>query len=173
MNWLDFAILLFLSIFTYRSYKKGVTKEVFGIAGLIIGLIGAYYYFTPLGMILEEYVKEPIVAKVIAFVVIFLFTNLFIRWIGSLLEKFLKGIHLGFINKILGAALGLVKGYIIVLLILIGFTFLLRAISIPPVEKSLNSSQLVTFSMNNVLPKFLELIQDTLDKVKKNDKKLV
>jgi membrane protein required for colicin V production len=114
MNWIDIAIVVILAIAVVMGFINGFVKEVASLAALILGIWGAikfsaftaeklYDYFDMTG----QYVG------VIAFIITFVLIVVIIHFIGILADKLVKAVALGFINRLLGVAFGLLKSVLI------------------------------------------------------------
>lgn len=120
MNFLDWIIVLPLLYFAFTGFKNGLVKEVFSIAGIVVGVFLAFNYMEPFGMILQpligkELVSMPLVAGSLIFLMILLITHL----TAFLIKKFLEKIYFNIPNRVLGMAFGALKSGLIISTILI------------------------------------------------------
>ena len=112
MSWLDIVIIVAIAITTFIGLKIGLIKAVLSLAGLIIGVILAGYFYIPLSEQLT-FISQPTLAKVVAFAIILIgvmviagVLALVLKWITSLML-------LGWVNRVGGAVFGLVLGAIL------------------------------------------------------------
>ncbi len=112
INTLDIAVLVILIIFCGRGLLRGFGKEVLGIIGLIGGLWGAYTYYPLLAPHLTFF-KTELWRNMLAYGMIFLSVNLLTSLLGHILHQILALAFLLWLDKLLGAALGLLKGLIL------------------------------------------------------------
>jgi len=114
MNWIDIAIVVVLILSMVMGFINGLVKEVASLAALILGIWGAikfsgftaaklYDYFDMTG----QYVG------LIAFIITFGIIVVIIHFIGIIADKVVTAVSLGFINRLLGIAFGLLKSVLI------------------------------------------------------------
>ncbi|MDN4753287.1 CvpA family protein [Porphyromonadaceae bacterium W3.11] len=170
MHWLDLILLLLLLISLIRGYSSGFVKQVIQLASVI----GALLLATPFSsFLLDLLAKEG-----------HTLTNSWIGWLLSfvtllilfyLLSRFLlSGIEvaLGFINRILGAALSFLITTTI-LSIMIGFySNIGEQYDWTPVPENLKVYPVINEISRTILPKQLFIQQDYKDsfEIKKNER---
>jgi membrane protein required for colicin V production len=142
VNLVDPILLVILFLFGLRGYFKGFFREIFSLAGLIIGFVMAVRYDEAVAAVAESYWKiSPIVLKGAAFVAVFFVVYFLFSLLGWLLHHSEKILLLQSINRIGGIAVGLGKGTAFAALIV----FVIASTSwIPvPARKQLQDSYLV------------------------------
>jgi membrane protein required for colicin V production len=118
MNLLDLIIAVVLLFGAIRGFQRGFFYEAATLVALVAGVFIAILFANIAGTIIYELVNWNIqLVKIIAFVIIFLIVAGLIKMLGHLLTKLFKAMLLGFVNKLAGFALGLVK-WIVLLSIL-------------------------------------------------------
>lgn len=110
MNVLDIILIIPIIWLMYRGYQKGFIIELSSLVALILGIYFAINFsnfaadfLTRNFNIGEKYLS------IVAFVVTFMVVVFAVFMVGKILEKFINIILLGFVNKIAGAAFGLIK----------------------------------------------------------------
>lgn len=117
MNIIDFILLVIFFLFGLRGYFKGLFRESFSLAGLIVGFMAAARYSERLAMIGESYWQvSPLVLKGVSFVVVFFVVYFFLSLIGWLLHRSARVLFLRTLNRGGGIAVGLGKGVALVAL---------------------------------------------------------
>ncbi len=124
MSWLDLAILSILLINFIYSLCKGVVREVFSLAALFIGYVVASKTHAHGAAYLLLVLKNPTLARVISFVAVFILVSLLVGFIGRLLHDLTQRARLTFPNRLLGGVMGLLKGGVMVVVLLIIATHL-------------------------------------------------
>lgn len=109
MNWLDIAILVVLVIATFTGLKTGIIKAVLSLAGLIFGVILAGRFYVPLAANLT-FIPQENVAKIVAFVLILVGVMVIAGILASFLKWAVSIVMLGWVNRLGGAAFGLLMG---------------------------------------------------------------
>ncbi len=119
MTVFDYIVLGIFLVSIVLSIIRGLVRETLSIAGWIVAFIiaGAYAsHFEP--FIPAEIVGETLRLS-IAFVLAFLSVLLMTALITMLLTTLIKGIGLGFIDRLLGSIFGFLRALIIVTLIVL------------------------------------------------------
>ncbi len=104
--WIDIALLVFLALGFYLGYSKGIIHSLFSFAALFIGMGVAVKYSYDVSVLLnEQFHINTRYLPLLAFIGLFILALLLVRLISFLIEKFAETLYLGFINRMLGAAL--------------------------------------------------------------------
>ena len=97
------------------GFCQGALKQIANMAGIFIGLIIAVMAYDKFGKMLADLTgTEESTADIIAFVGIVILMPLLLGWVATLLTKAFKVVHINFINRIIGAGIGLVS-YLLIL----------------------------------------------------------
>jgi membrane protein required for colicin V production len=127
MNWLDAIIVVILILSLVMGFINGLVKEVASLAALILGIWGAIRFSTFTADKLYDYFDMTgRYVGIIAFLITFGIIVVIIHFIGILADKVVNAASLGFINRILGIAFGLIKS----MLIMSVFFVILNAIDV-------------------------------------------
>lgn len=110
MNWLDIIICIVLLIGLYKGYLNGFFVELTSLIALVAAIYGSIYFSNYAGDWLREQVQwDDVYITIASFIVTFLVIIFVITYVGKLITKVIKTVNLSFINKLAGAAFGLVK----------------------------------------------------------------
>lgn len=120
----DILIFIILLFFTINGARKGFIKEISRIAGIVAGLILANQMTPWLKPILAPWISNEPALHVVSYFIIFICIVFIIGIIATVLQKFFELMLLGWLNRLLGTLLGLVKGLLIVSLVI----FIMEAI---------------------------------------------
>jgi membrane protein required for colicin V production len=131
LNWVDLIIIVVILGFAIRGLMRGFFRELLSLVGLFLGLWVALLQFVPLGEWIES--RSPLTDPLpfhVAFWTIFLGISLVASLAGYSLRKLAKGLLMGWLDTIMGAGVGVVKGVMIltVLLFLMAYLPLPKAI---------------------------------------------
>lgn len=97
---------------------RGLVSEIIAIAVVILGVLGSRIWAqTFSAWLLQQFAWPAEVCDVVAYVLIFLAIAIVLSILAKLLHKFLRAIHLGWANRLLGGAFGICKYGIIVLIV--------------------------------------------------------
>ncbi len=111
MNWLDILIIVVLVISAFSGLINGLVKTLFSLAGLIVGLLLAGHFYASLADHLG-FISSENAARIVAFLIIFFAVLAVATLLGWLFTKLISALLLGWLNRILGAAAGVVMGAI-------------------------------------------------------------
>jgi uncharacterized membrane protein required for colicin V production len=87
----------------FHGYKSGIIKTVFYAVSVFLGFIIAVRFTPSLTIFLSDLFNyESVLIFVLAFVICFGLTLLFVRLLGKTLEEILQSAQINFINKTIG-----------------------------------------------------------------------
>ena len=109
------CILLF---FIFNGLRRGLIVEISRLTALFAGCSLGSRYYTYLTPFIEEYFINEKVVQIISFLVIFFSILIIINILSSTIQKLFELIYLGWLNRILGALIGILKGLIIISIII-------------------------------------------------------
>ncbi len=110
MNILDILICIPLLYAIYKGFTKGFIHEAATLAALILGIYGAIHFsdFTS-EFIQDTFNYESQYMGYISFIITFIAIVIGVNLVGNMIDKLVHAIALGFINRLLGIALSLIK----------------------------------------------------------------
>jgi membrane protein required for colicin V production len=111
MNWLDIVLLIVLVGSVVTSFSTGLAREVVGLISMVAMLL--------------PYVSSPGIAHFCGFLIVFLGVLILGAITGRLLGRLMKVAGLSFVDRLLGAGFGVVRGLLIsiaLVLALLAFT---------------------------------------------------
>lgn len=158
MNLIDIIILASLSIGVLAGFFWGLIRQVIAVVGLIGGLIVAGKYYADLAAFLHGRDGNGLVADdnwahIIAFVGILLLVSLAIGVIGSVLRVVARLLFLGWLDRLLGALLGL----IIALTLTMALVVVSTVFPVPGLSDSVRDSQVARF-FSGYIPVVLSML---------------
>ncbi len=120
MNTLDIIILIILLIGGLNGLRQGFVKAFANLIGWIFALIVGAKYANIIAPSMSALSQDPVVQKIAAFAFIVL-VIIVLTWLATaLLNRILKTLKLGPLNRLAGGALGTLKGLFIVLITMQG-----------------------------------------------------
>ena len=118
INWLDVILILPLVVGLVRGLMHGFISEVIAIVVVILGVLGARYGAPAFSAwLLTQFAWPQGVCDVVAYTLLFLAVAIVLSIAARLLSKFLRAIHLGWANRLMGGVFGLAKYGLIMLII--------------------------------------------------------
>ncbi|MBI67806.1 MAG: hypothetical protein CL777_03565 [Chloroflexi bacterium] len=107
MNWVDAAILITIGLFGFLGWKNGIIKWVSTLAGAIIGIIFAGQYYARVAELIPI---DTDFDKIVAFTAIFIVSLIFFWVLANFVKKILNMLFLGWVDRSIGALIGIVVG---------------------------------------------------------------
>ncbi len=121
-NAFDWLLVIVLAWSTIVGLVRGIIREVFGLAGTILGLLVAAWNYLAFARWLSRWITSQVAAEVTAFLLIAVGVLVVCTLIGRLVRGTAHTIGLGFPDRLAGAAFGLIRGALIGVVILITAT---------------------------------------------------
>jgi len=117
---IDICILAVLAFFLLKGILRGLLKEVCSLLGLVLGGLFAFTFHLPLAQLLQDSFRLPAQLCIWgSFLAIFLVVVFCFAVIGFVLNRFVKIVFLGGINRLAGAVFGFLQGVVILSMIVL------------------------------------------------------
>ena len=124
MQTIDIIIVILLAVGLIGGLRDGLVKQVAGLAGLIGGLLLGRAFYLPVGAwLVDTFGMSVQVAQVASFILILVIVPLLFSLVGWLVSKLLSAICLGWVNRLLGALVGVLKYLLFVGVVITGIEF--------------------------------------------------
>ena len=114
----DIVIIIILAFFTINGFRHGFIVEISRIISLVGGFILAAKFHKELIPFIQPYIENESMQVTAAYLGIFTLAVVIITIIAKILQKFFELILLGWLNRLLGVLLGMLKGFLIVSLLI-------------------------------------------------------
>src|SRR5258708_34458508 len=131
----DWIICALLLVNVVTAAMQGFVSEALTMAGLVVGYIVAAWKYRSLAEWLGSFLKNPWLAEILGFLIIFFATVLLFGLAARVARWVMKEAGLSSFDRFLGAVLGLVRGGLMVAVILMGMT------AFEPASKLLQNSR--------------------------------
>ena len=122
MSLLDWVLIAILVYSIVTSWFKGFTREVLGIITVVVGILLASWFYRSVAGLFKDVVRTENFALFLGFSVIFLATLVVGFVIVWLVTKFVKFAKLQWADRMLGAAFGFIRGWVIGAVVLLALT---------------------------------------------------
>ena len=119
---LDWIILAILVYSIAISWYKGFVREVLGLVTVIVGALLASWFYRGAAGLFKDVVRTENLALFFGFSVIFLVTLLAGFVTIWLITRFMKFAKLQWADRLLGAAFGFIRGWVLGAVILLALT---------------------------------------------------
>lgn len=122
MNGLDWFLIVITLFCFLRGFIRGAVTQVFGIAGALSGFFVAAHFHQPLAGQLKQAFPQFGAAPVVAFLVLFFLGWFCVGVVGYWIAKAVRKTGLGFMDRLMGGAVGLVKAFVLAVILLMALT---------------------------------------------------
>ena len=126
MNPLDWLIAITLAVSTVTAFMSGLVRSLFSLAGLLLGVLIAAWYAPRLAEYFRGDVNPFALARALAFVLILVAVYVAAALLGRLLRGAFQAVGLGFLDRLGGAAFGLIRGTLLLAALLLPFGVFLQ-----------------------------------------------
>ncbi|WP_028580756.1 CvpA family protein [Desulfogranum japonicum] len=116
-SYFDIIVVLLMLFFLVRGLWVGFMRQLAAFFGLIGGYLLAARYHGFVAPFAERYIENPKVIFLVCFCCVFLLAAIAFGLLGKLLRKVMEISLLGWFDRALGGALGVVKGFIVASLV--------------------------------------------------------
>ena len=123
-NGIDILIISIILISSIVAAFRGFVKEIFSLFSWVFSIIISFHFFTDFKIILAEYVNQKIIIDVIAFGLPFLISLFICHLISNWLSPKFNTSEVLFFDKFIGFIFGCFRGIFIVVLLFLGFKYL-------------------------------------------------
>ena len=142
MQTIDIIILICLVPFIVRGISKGFVSQLTALVSVILGIWLSANFAKMVSEYLRPYLEvSDAVLNVISFIGILLVVILVLNLIGKAIEKVLKLVLLGWVDKLLGLAFSLLKGGLLLGILIVLFNTINVKFGLVP-EETLDASVL-------------------------------
>lgn len=169
MNWIDILLVLVIGFSILSGFTAGFARVGVGFIATLFGIFLGFWCYGIAAAYVFDYVSNRAIANLIGFFVIFIGVVLIGAVIGQLLGKLFKWIGLSWLDRLLGAGFGLIRGVVMAVALI---TVLLAFAPSPP-PRSVLDSKLMPYMLDasNILATLTprevkDAFRDTKEKVK-------
>lgn len=112
-NAFDWLLLVVLAWSAVLAFVRGIIRELFGLAGTVLGLLLAAWNYPALAIWLTRWITSPVAAEITAFLLIAILVMTACSLLGRLVRGTAHTVGLGFIDRLAGAGFGLLRGCVL------------------------------------------------------------
>lgn len=151
MNWLDFVIVLIVTIPTFFGFRKGFLRKFLGIAGIIAGFVLAVRFYEPVASFIGKLLGgNTLVINIISFLLIIAIVYGLTVWLARFMSSMNSGTSM--LDKTAGTLFGFIQGIIITSVLL----FNLSLIDLP--DRKVRESSLLYERVFGVAPMIFDKV---------------
>jgi membrane protein required for colicin V production len=157
MNYLDIILIIPLAYGLVQGLRKGLVKEIAGILAIVLGIYLARYFSISVSLALVELTGWAVnICTPLAYALVFIVVSLSISALSYMLSKIIGAIMLGWLNRLLGAAFGVIK-MTLLLSVILNFIALMDQF-MPIKDKPIVQQSLLYSPVENVMATVLPLL---------------
>lgn len=144
MTLLDFLIAVILGLSVASGYVAGFIRVGVGFLAVIFGILFGFWNYGMAAAWVHKYVQSMAVSNLLGFFLIFTGILLLGALVSKLIAKIFKWIGLSWLDRLLGALFGFVRGSLIV----VAFVAVLMAFVPKPLPNWMVNSQALPYAMD-------------------------
>lgn len=141
MNWLDVVLASILAGSVLVGLMKGLVRTVVGMVTSVAAVLLSLWFYGRAAELFAEYTSSPVVANALGFVLVFAGVFLLGMLTTRALAMIFKWAGITWLDRVLGAAFGLVRGLIFSTAIVMA----LMAFSLHPPPQAVVQSELAPY----------------------------
>jgi membrane protein required for colicin V production len=145
MNWMDWLLIAFFVGSVANGFQEGLVRMGIGIMALIAGFFLASWFGGMAAASLMPYVQVKPVASLMGYMIVFIGVLLLGTLLGALTARMLKLVGLSWMDRLLGGAFGLVRGFVVVTVV----AMVVSAFAPSWMPKAVNDSKLAPYVLRS------------------------
>ncbi len=140
MNYFDIIFGAILLYSAYKGFSKGIVIQAASLVALLLGIYGAIKFSdVTSGFLQEKFQPETQYLPLISFALTFVAIVIGVHLIAKIIDKLVKAVALGFINRLSGMVFSIIKMAFIISIILVLVNNADKKFNFLPKEKVQNS----------------------------------
>lgn len=158
MNYIDIVLAVFLIVGAIQGFRKGFVVEVASLGALVLGIWGAIKFSDWTSEFISKtfnYHSEYL--RTISFLLIFVCIIVSVHLLGKMLDKMIKAVALGFLNRLAGVIFGILKTAVILSIFLLLFDVMDENVHLLPSAQKTESK--IYEPMKQLVPKLFPFIK--------------
>lgn len=160
MSVFDIVAGIILLLLFLKGLKNGFVIELASLAALVLGLVGAVKFSDLAAQWLSGYFQSQYLS-VMAFVLVFVLVVLAVHLVARGIDRLLKAVALGWLNRLVGAFFGLLKGaFLLSALLLLLDAF---GLSLWLFSPEIQASSLLYKPLSQFAPRVMEWLNVSID----------
>jgi membrane protein required for colicin V production len=120
MNWLDLMLAILMVWSVVSAFASGLSREVVGLVTVVAALVVSAWFYGTAGYYLLPFLPSRDIANLFGFFILFSAVWLVGGAIGMVVRRFTRQAGLGFMDRLLGACFGLLRGMVLAIALVLG-----------------------------------------------------
>lgn len=144
MNLLDLLLGLIVVLSIATGFAGGFARVGIGFCAAVIGVLGGLWFYATPAAWFHKFIHSEMLSNVLGFTVVFWAVLLAGTIVGAMVSKIFRMTGLSWLDRLLGAAFGLVRGVVIG----VAFVAVLLAFSPRPLPNWMVGSALLPYAVD-------------------------
>jgi membrane protein required for colicin V production len=144
VSWIDLVLILVIGGSVVAGFSAGFARVGVGFAAMLVGMFCGFWFYGIAAEYVVDYVGSRTMANLIGFFVILTIVLIVGAIVGMILAKFFKWVGLSWLDRLLGGAFGIVRGFVIAA----AMATVLLAFAPSPPPPSVVNSKLLPYVIN-------------------------
>lgn len=160
MGTFDIIVGIVLIFFFLKGLKNGFIIELASVVALVLGIIAAVVFSDAVSQWLSDYITTRFLS-ILSFFIVLIAVVIAVNLVAKMLDRLIKAIALGWLNRLIGALFGVLKAALIISVLLL----LLNVFGLSQrwFSTEMKSSSYLYRPLEDLAPKTLDLINVKID----------
>jgi membrane protein required for colicin V production len=123
LTWIDAVFLAVLALSMLAGFVRGFVREALGLAAWVVALMVARVLAEPVADLMSGFIESFDARLVLAFVLVIFAVILLCGIVIRLVHAAVEWVGMGLLNRVVGAAFGVARGAVILLVATVLITF--------------------------------------------------
>ena len=110
MNFLDFILLTIIAVALVRGFLRGMIRQLASLIGIFAGFVVAGHLYSKLLQLVKKHLASIPYLELATYLAVFAATWLVVILLGMLALRLSRAMLMGWLDRLLGGLLGLLKG---------------------------------------------------------------
>jgi membrane protein required for colicin V production len=106
----DWFLVIVVTVSALLAFRRGMIRVLFSLAGWVVGLVVASWNYLRLAAWLHGVISNRRAAEAVAFLAVLMAVAIGFSIAAGMLRRAVKAIGLGFMDRLLGAGIGVLRG---------------------------------------------------------------
>lgn len=162
MNTIDFIIMAIVLASCLFGLIRGLTRELLSLVTWACALFVSYYFYAEVALGLHAYIRNPVLAATVSFILIFLVALIVFSILSSMIASTVRSSMLGGVDRSLGFLFGVIRGVVVLCLIEIFISLLITRPQQSQMIQNARFTPLIRRGADNIYPLIPQTITQTI-----------
>ena len=111
-NWIDLTLAVLMIVSIVSGLKLGFVRTAIGLLSTILALVFGLHYYRAVAVSLRPHISQTRVADLVGFLIVFVGITMLGEVLTGILAKFIRSADIVWLDRALGGAFGVVRGFL-------------------------------------------------------------